>query len=156
MSRETLAPHTPGYGGEGPAYMVVFPGGRVPPLQESGASTQRPGGMRRVPQLLAGTVSLTALIDANPGTFYSAMSNIDLEISDGNAGAEGIRFHVAQHCFLSHMDFHVGSGLAALQDVGNEGEETCSSSAENTATLRAPRSRLVVQLRFTPIDQTAP
>jgi len=31
--------------------------------------------------------------------------------------------HAAQHAFLSHMNFHVGSGLAALTEVGNEGED---------------------------------
>jgi hypothetical protein len=31
--------------------------------------------------------------DANPGTFYSAMSNIDLEIRDGNPAAVGVRSH---------------------------------------------------------------
>jgi len=120
----SLAPNTPGYGTEGPAYMIVFAGGRIPPQREGATpSAQGPAGIRRVPQPLAGTVPLTPVIDANPGTFYSAMSNIDLEIGDGNSGAVGIRFHVAQHCFLSHMDFRIGSGLAALQDIGNEGED---------------------------------
>ena len=120
----SLAPNTPGYGGDGPAYMIVFAGGRIPPQREGATpNSQGPAGMRRVPQPLAGTVPLTPVIDANPGTFYSAMSNIDLEIGDGNSGAVGIRFHVAQHCFLSHMDFRTGSGLAALQDIGNEGED---------------------------------
>lgn len=104
--------------------MIVFAGGRILSQREgTSPNSQRPGGMRRVPQPLAGTVPLTPIIDANPGTFYSAMSNIDLEIGEGNAGAVGIRFHVAQHCFLSHMDFRIGSGLAALQDIGNEGED---------------------------------
>jgi len=57
--------------------------------------------------------------DANPGTFYSAISNIDIEIQDGNPGAVGIRAHYAQHCFLAHMDFHIGSGLAGIHDGGN-------------------------------------
>jgi sugar lactone lactonase YvrE len=61
--------------------------------------------------------------DANPGTFYSAMSNVDFEIGDGNPAAVAIRFHVAQHAYLAHMDFHVGSGLAALYQVGNEAED---------------------------------
>ncbi|HSS13565.1 MAG TPA: glycosyl hydrolase family 28-related protein, partial [Rhizomicrobium sp.] len=61
--------------------------------------------------------------DANPGTFYSAMSNIDFEIGKGNAGAVGIRFHGAQHDYLSHMDFHIGSGLAGLNQVANEAED---------------------------------
>ncbi len=51
------------------------------------------------------------------------MSNIDFEIGDGNPTAIAIRFHVAQHAFLSHMDFHIGSGLAALTQIGNEAED---------------------------------
>ena len=63
------------------------------------------------------------IADANPGTFYSAMSNIDFEISKGNEAAVAVRFHVAQHSFLSHMDFHVGSGLAGIYQAGNEAED---------------------------------
>ena len=37
--------------------------------------------------------------DASPGTFYSAMSNIDLEIGEGNPGAVGLRARYAQHCY---------------------------------------------------------
>ena len=51
------------------------------------------------------------------------MSNIDFEIGDGNPAAIAIRFHVAQHAYLSHMDFHIGSGLAALTEIGNEAED---------------------------------
>ena len=51
------------------------------------------------------------------------MSNIDFEIGAGNPAAIAIRFHVAQHAYLSHMDFHIGSGLAALTEVGNEAED---------------------------------
>jgi sugar lactone lactonase YvrE len=61
--------------------------------------------------------------DADEGTFYSAVSNIDFEIGAGNPAAIAIRFHVAQHAYLSHMDFHIGSGLAALTEVGNEAED---------------------------------
>ncbi len=61
--------------------------------------------------------------DANPNTFYSAMSNIDFEIGDGNPAAVAVRFHVAQHSFLTHMDFHLGSGLAGIYQVGNEAED---------------------------------
>ena len=66
---------------------------------------------------------IDAIADANSGTFYSAMSNIDFEIGDGNPAAIGIRFHAAQHAYLSHMDFHIGSGLAALTEIGNEAED---------------------------------
>jgi len=64
-----------------------------------------------------------AIMDANPGTFYSAMSNIDFEIGNDNAAAVAVRFHVAQHGYLSHMDFRLGSGLAGIHDAGNVGED---------------------------------
>jgi sugar lactone lactonase YvrE len=115
-----LGKDTPGYK-EGIGYMVLFAGGRP-----TNSATNRPasqsGRMQRPP--LQGIVPPNNSIpDANPGTFYSAMSNIDIEIQDGNAAAVGIRFHVAQHCYLAHMDFHIGSGLAGLHDVGNEAED---------------------------------
>ena len=81
-------------------------------------------GVRRIPFPPPGTVPADDKIaDANPGTFYSAMSNIDFEIGEGNPAAIAIRFHVAQHSYLSHMDFHIGSGLAGLTEVGNEAED---------------------------------
>ncbi len=63
------------------------------------------------------------LFDANSGTFYSAMANVDVEIGAGNAGAVVARFHVAQHTFLSHMDFRLGSGLAGVYLAGNVMED---------------------------------
>lgn len=61
--------------------------------------------------------------DGGAGTFYSAMSNIDIEIGPGNPAAIAIRFHVAQHCYLSHMDLRLGSATAGLNDIGNEVED---------------------------------
>ena len=87
-----LAPNTPGFQ-QGINYMVFFAGGR-------------PHGDEPPP-------------DASPGTFYSAISNIDFEIGDGNPGAVGVRGRYAQHCFLAHIDFHIGSGLAGIHDGGN-------------------------------------
>ena len=92
-----LAANTPGFQ-QGPAYMFFFAGGGPP----------KGGGVPR---------------DASPGTFYSAMSNIDIEIQDGNPGAVGVRAHYAQHCFLAHMDFHIGSGLAGIHDGGNVAQD---------------------------------
>lgn len=60
-----------------------------------------------------------AIWDANPSTFYSAMSNIDVEIGDGNPAATAIRFRCAQHCFLSNMDFQLGSAFAGIYQAGN-------------------------------------
>src|SRR5271156_764496 len=91
-----LTANTPGFQ-QGPAYMFFFAGGR--------------------PRINAPPP------DANPGTFYSAMSNIDIEIQEGNPGAVGVRAHYAQHCFLAHMDFHIGSGLAGIHDGGNVAQD---------------------------------
>ena len=57
---------------------------------------------------------------ANPGTFYSAISNVDFEIGEGNPAAVAVRSHFAQHCYLAHIDFHIGSGRAGVEKVGNE------------------------------------
>ncbi|MGA2115927.1 MAG: glycosyl hydrolase family 28-related protein [Bryobacteraceae bacterium] len=112
-----LADGTPGFQ-QGIGCMFFFAGGR----RQNGG----PFGGRgfRMPDPPPGTVPPNPdVIDANPGTFYSAMSNIDFEIGGDNAAAVGIRFHVAQHGYLAHMDFRIGSGLAGLQDVGNEAED---------------------------------
>ena len=60
--------------------------------------------------------------DAGAGTFYSAMSNINLVIEDGNPHAVALRTHYAQHSFISHVDVKIGKGKAGLFDVGNEME----------------------------------
>ena len=57
--------------------------------------------------------------DASAGTFYSALSNIDLKIDDGNPSAVALRTHFAQHSFISHCDIHTGNGKAGLFDIGN-------------------------------------
>lgn len=61
-----------------------------------------------------------AVRDANAGTFYSALSNIDLKIEDGNPVAVALRTHFAQHSFIAHADIHIGNGKAGIFDVGNE------------------------------------
>ncbi len=76
--------------------------------------------------------------DANPGTFYSALSNVDIEIGQANAGAVGVRGTYAQHCFLAHMDFHVGSGLAAVHDSGNVMEDVRFFGGEYGVWSRTP------------------
>lgn len=109
-----LADNTPGYQ-KGIGLMVMFSDGRP---------AQMLRGATRVAFPPPGTVPATDKIpDAGPSTFYSAMSNIDFEIGRGNPAAIAIRFHAAQHAFLTHMDFHIGSGLAALTEIGNEAED---------------------------------
>lgn len=93
-----LGANTPGFQDGAGKYMLYFAGGRP-----------RAAGQ--------------PVRDGNPGTFYSAASNIDIEIRDGNPAAVAVRFHVAQHCYLAHMDFRIGSARAALEDIGNEGED---------------------------------
>jgi sugar lactone lactonase YvrE len=96
-----LGEHTSGFQEGEEKYMVFFSGGRGP-----GSDLRRRGGGDNVP-------------DGSPGTFYSAMGNIDFKIEAGNPAAIGIRFHVAQHCYLSHMNFELGTAKAGLEDIGN-------------------------------------
>jgi sugar lactone lactonase YvrE len=76
--------------------------------------------------------------DANPGTFYTGMSNIDIEIRDGNPAAVGIRFHVAQHSYLAHIDFRIGSGRAGVEEMGNEAEDLHFYGGEFGITMHKP------------------
>jgi hypothetical protein len=63
------------------------------------------------------------IADASEFTFYSAVTNIDFEMQDGNPAAVAVRFNVAQHGFISHADFHVGSARAAIEAVGNQASD---------------------------------
>lgn len=107
-----LAPSTPGYQEGDGKYLVHF-------------VSDRPVGERPVR-------------DANPGTFYSAMSNIDIEIGDGNPAAVGVRSHYAQHCYLAHMDFRIGQGRAGVEEVGNESEDLHFYGGEFGITTHKP------------------
>jgi len=62
----------------------------------------------------------TPFSDASETTFYGGMDNINIEIQEGNLAAIAVRFHVAQHSYLRHMDFHIGSARAAIEDIGNQ------------------------------------
>jgi polygalacturonase len=57
---------------------------------------------------------------AGAGSFYCAVSNIDIEIGPGNPAAVGIQFHIAQHSYIAHMDIRIGTARAGLIDIGNE------------------------------------
>ncbi len=109
-----LPANTPGFQ-KGVGVMVMFTGARPGRAFAAGFRVPFPPPDSVPPN--------NQIADANSGTFYSAMSNIDFEIGDGNPAAVAIRFHAAQHAYLSHMDFHIGSGLAALNQVGNEAED---------------------------------
>lgn len=61
--------------------------------------------------------------DATAGTFYSAISNIDFRIEEGNPKAIALRTHFAQHSFVSHCNFYINDGYAGIYDLGNEIED---------------------------------
>jgi len=63
------------------------------------------------------------IADASEFTFFSALSNIDFEIGEGNPAAVAVRFNVAQHSFISHANFHLGSARAAIEQVGNQSSD---------------------------------
>ena len=63
------------------------------------------------------------IADASEFTFYSALTNIDFELNEGNPAAVAIRFNVAQHSFISHANFHLGSARAAIEAVGNQASD---------------------------------
>ena len=63
------------------------------------------------------------IVDASELDFNSAMGNIDFEVGEGNPSAVCIRFHIAQHSYLSHLNFKLGSALAALEDIGNQASD---------------------------------
>src|ERR1039458_3960255 len=115
-----LADKTPGFQ-QGVGCMFFFTGMRP---NRGAAGAAFPGRAFRLPPPPPGTVPPTpSIADAGAGPFYSSMSNIDCELGADNAAAVGVRFHVAQHGYLAHMDFQIASGLAGLQDIGNEAED---------------------------------
>jgi hypothetical protein len=107
-----LADNTPGFQ-KGVGDMVLFSG--------SGPNALKPGARRANVPPQGAVPANDAVSDAHSGTFYSSMINIDFEIGQGNPAAIAVRFHVAQHGVLEHMNFEIGSGLAALTQIGNVG-----------------------------------
>ncbi|HWF45614.1 MAG TPA: glycosyl hydrolase family 28-related protein, partial [Bryobacteraceae bacterium] len=148
-----LAENTPGYQ-KGVADMFFYAGYR-PGNTRSAATAAFPGtagvAVFHGPETPPGPVPPThTMPDANPGTFYSAMSNIDFEVGAGNAAAVAIRFHAAQHSYLAHIDFHMGSGLAGLHDIGNEAEDLHFHGGRYGILTRKPSPAW----QFTLIDST--
>ncbi|OJY71231.1 MAG: gluconolaconase [Sphingobium sp. 66-54] len=106
-----LPDNTPGFQ-EGVKNMVIYSG------RDPGPVT---GPFGRIAFPVQGAVpDRDDIADSNPGSFYSAMANIDFEIGQGNPAATAIRFHAAQHAYLRHMEFNIGSGFAGVYMVGNE------------------------------------
>jgi hypothetical protein len=104
-----LPARTPGFENASHEKVMVFFAGRRPGFGRGG---ERNPEAANVP-----------VPDATPGTFYSALANVDVEIEEGNPGAVAVRARYAQHCFLAHMDFRLGSALAAIHEGGNVVED---------------------------------
>ncbi|CAN5406183.1 hypothetical protein BH11ARM2_BH11ARM2_28010 [soil metagenome] len=122
-----LGANTPDYG-KGEKLMLFFAGRRA-----KGQTAEQP----TIPAELAGE-DFGLPNDANPGTFYSAVSNVDIEIGPGNPAAVGVRARYAQHCYLAHMDFRLQSGLAAIHDIGNEADDLRFFGGEYGIITRTP------------------
>lgn len=129
LSRSVLVPAGVRVFGVGPTRPVLVLGDATPGFQR-GVSTLIvfTGGdqyqVGRVPVPVPTVVPRDRVVrDANSATFYSAMSNIDVELGQGNPAAAAVRFRVAQHAFLTHMDFRLGSGFAGVYQAGNEMED---------------------------------
>ncbi|MBU3077523.1 glycosyl hydrolase family 28-related protein [Sphingomonas quercus] len=115
--------------GVGPTRPVILLGNRTPGF-DSGVKTML--SFTGEDQYQIGAVAVPPptsvpfnprIQDATSSTFYSAMSNVDIEIGAGNPAATGVRFRVAQHGFLRHVDMRIGSGLAGVYQAGNVMED---------------------------------
>lgn len=111
-----LGDNTPGFARD-PAYVFHF-AGNIPGHPYNAGFVFKPGNA--TPKRIDFSASA---LEANPSTFYSALSNVDIVIGKGNPGAVAVRSTYAQHCFLSHMDVHIGSGFAGIHDGGNVVED---------------------------------
>jgi len=88
--------------------------------------------------------------DASAGTFYSALSNIDIEIADGNPSAVAVRARYAQHSFIAHVDMHLGSALAGIHEGGNVVEDVRFFGGQHAIWT----SRTSASWQFTIIDSS--
>jgi hypothetical protein len=88
--RHVLPDNSSGYQND-LGYMFMFAGARP---DSTRAHFDSPVGPDQPPT--QGTVPPNNTIpDANAGTFYSAISNVDFDLGSGNLAAIAIRFHVA-------------------------------------------------------------
>lgn len=125
ITRSLIVPAGVRVYGIGPTRPIILLGARTPGFQK-GVSTMivfagdDQYAVGKVPVPVPTVVPRDKVVrDANSSTFYSAMSNIDIEIGAGNPAAAGVRFRLAQHAFLSHMDFRLGTAFAGVYQAGN-------------------------------------
>lgn len=97
-----LGDNTPGFQEGENKYMVHF-------CQSKGGSRDPQPGTWQTPEFVDGTWV----------TFFSGISNINFEIGKGNPAAIAVRYHVAQVCALENIDFNIGDGRGAVEEMGN-------------------------------------
>ncbi|MBN2485898.1 MAG: SMP-30/gluconolactonase/LRE family protein [Bacteroidales bacterium] len=104
-----------GYGNKRPLFVLKknSPGFQQPDMADKGKASYMFWFTSSIPE--AGK----PIPDAHAGTFYSALSNIDLKIEDGNPSAVALRTHFAQHSYIAHCNIYAGKGKAGLYDIGN-------------------------------------
>ena len=61
-----------------------------------------------------------AIRNADADTYYSGMQNIDIRIEDSKTDIVAVKFNVAQHSLLSHMNFRLNDNAVAVEDMGTE------------------------------------
>lgn len=61
-----------------------------------------------------------AIRNADADTYYSGMQNIDVRIESSKADIVAVKFNVAQHSLLSHMNFRLNDNAVAVEDMGTE------------------------------------
>ncbi|HEX8420103.1 MAG TPA: glycosyl hydrolase family 28-related protein [Sphingomonas sp.] len=129
LTRSILVPPGVRVFGVGPTRPVIVLGNATPGFQ-TGISTMIvfTGGdqyqVGKIPVPVPTVVPRDQQVrDANSGTFYSSMANVDVEIGAGNPAAAAVRFRMAQHAFLSHMNFRLGSAFAGVYQAGNVMED---------------------------------
>ena len=121
-----LAPHSPGFqiadtADKGQArYMIWFVNSLSSQPAPAQSAPAQPAPAQPAP---AQPAPAQPVYDAGASTFYSALSNINLRIDQGNPAAVALRTHFAQHSFISHVDISIGDGKAGIFDVGNEIED---------------------------------
>lgn len=105
-----------GYGKKRPVLRLAdnCPGYSEPDMSDKGEARYMIWFTNNMPRI-AGRID-----DSNPGTFYSAVMNIDFDLGEGNPYAVAIRAHYAQNCCVSCCRFDIRSGKAGIFDVGNE------------------------------------
>ncbi len=125
ISRTLVVPAGVRIYGVGPTRPVILLSANTPGFQKGVSTMIVFGGgdqyqVGKVPVPVATVVPRDKVVrDANSGTFYSSMSNVDIEIAPGNPAAAGVRFRMAQHAFLSHMEFRLGTAFAGVYQAGN-------------------------------------